>query len=130
MKQSFGKAEKLKSKKQIEQLFRKGSQAFNYPFKLIWFYTGPSNEVRSKLLIGASRKNLKKATDRNKMKRRMREAYRRNKTRLLDSLSANDSYCNIGIIHVGKEISTFKETEKKIIDLLDRLILDNEKSSG
>ncbi|MDZ7741985.1 MAG: ribonuclease P protein component [Bacteroidota bacterium] len=130
MKLSFNKAEKLKSKKQIEQLFQKGSQAFIYPFKIIWLFPGQSSEVRAKVLVGASRKSLKKATDRNKMKRRMREAYRRNKTALLESLTRTNSYCNIGIIHVGKEISAFKETEKRIIELLNRLIQDNEKSSG
>ncbi len=130
MKQSFKKAEKLKSKKQIEQLFLKGNQAFLYPFKILWLFSKHTSEERSKILVGASRKSLKKATDRNKMKRRIREAYRKNKTALIESLKRSGNHCNIGIIHVGKEISAFKETEKKIIELLDRLIQDNEKSSG
>ncbi|MCF8227744.1 MAG: ribonuclease P protein component [Bacteroidales bacterium] len=130
MKQSFNKDEKLKSKKQIEFLFQRGKSSVIYPLKIIWYFTEEPLQARAKVLIGASRRGLKKATDRNKTKRRIREAYRRNKNNMIESLEKTDQYCALGILYLGKEMSSFKEMEKKIIDLMHRLIEDNEKNSG
>lgn len=49
---------------------------------------------------------------------------------MIESLEKTDQYCALGILYLGKEMSSFKEMEKKIIDLMHRLIEDNEKNSG
>ena len=81
----FGRRQKLKSRKQIQELFDGGNSFFAHPVKLIWMVGEPSTgPVASKLLTGVSvsKRNFKKATDRNRVKRLLRESYRLNKQAL------------------------------------------------
>lgn len=124
--QTFKKPERLRSKKLIDRLFNQGSTYFSYPFKILWIYTDSNSKYPVQVLIGSSRRTLRRAVDRNKMKRRIREAYRKNKNILFDSLNRTNRHCALAIIHTGKEITKYKETERKIIAVLERLIEDNE----
>ena len=111
----FPKREKLTSKKTIEELFKKGSSAHSYPFLLK--YTENSEGACHQVLISVSKRNFKRAVDRNLLKRRIREAYRLNKYRIADS----ELFLNIAIIYIGKEIRNFQEIESKLIKLIKRL---------
>jgi ribonuclease P protein component len=104
VRQTFKKTERLKSKKTIERLFNQGRKDLIYPFKVLWLYSDKPATHPAQVLIAASSKTVKKATDRNKVKRRMREAYRRNKDLIYTSLSGTENTCAIAIIYIGKEI--------------------------
>jgi ribonuclease P protein component len=77
------------------------------------------SSVPNQVLVSASKKNFKRAVDRNQLKRRMREAYRLNKHVLEDSLK--EFYLVIGYIYVGKEIASYQEIEEKLKQSLLRL---------
>src|SRR5690606_34395065 len=80
---SFSKAERLCSKKLITQLFSKGS-AFNlYPLRFVILKAEAPGTGFPQVLISVSKKYFKRAHDRNRLKRQIREAYRLNKTKLL-----------------------------------------------
>ncbi|MBL0182209.1 MAG: ribonuclease P protein component [Chitinophagaceae bacterium] len=81
----FGKTEKLKSRKTIEQLFAEGKSFSNFPFRVIWKFTQTADAA---LQAGftVSSKNFKNAVDRNRIKRLMREAYRLQKNAPLSAL--------------------------------------------
>ena len=72
-------AERLKGEKNIQNLFRKGSQTFVFPLKAVYFLQTADQEGDASLQLGVSvsKRQLKRAVDRNKMKRRMREAIRK-----------------------------------------------------
>jgi ribonuclease P protein component len=75
LKNTFHKNERLSSKKQIDYLFEKGSGKSKAPIKVM--YLAEAGEVRDiKAMFVVPKKKFKRAHDRNKLRRRMKEAYR------------------------------------------------------
>jgi ribonuclease P protein component len=73
---TFRKEERLSKEKQIQELFDKGSSFYLFPFKVLFLpQADPASPVHQ-VLISVSKRNFKRAVDRNLIKRRMREAYR------------------------------------------------------
>ncbi len=115
IKYTFPKSERLSGKKSIEELFAKGSSFFIHPIVLKYqLVEGASH----KILIAVSKKALKKAVDRNLVKRRIREAYRLNKHQLS---AKNNSFYNLAFIYTDQNILAYKEIENKLCKLLQRL---------
>ena len=111
----FTKAERLSSKKKIEELFAKGSSIYLYPFRLV--YVSHTEPTPHQLLISVSKRNFKKAVTRNRIKRLIREAYRTNK----QLLGTSENKYRLGLIYTAKEIPEFKHLNQKLIEILSRL---------
>ena len=112
---TFKKSERLHKKKQIKELFDKGSSFYLYPFKVLHL-ANPEQLDYHQILITVSKRNFKKAVDRNLLKRRIREAYRLNK----HNIHTNQNLL-IAYIYTSKEILTFAEIQKKLILAIERL---------
>lgn len=126
--QTFTKTEKLCNKKLIDKLFSKGGSFFNFPFKVVYCkvadtdkFTGP---YPAKALITIPKRNFKKAVDRNRIKRLLRESYRKNKSILYEELDSQALKITVAFIFTSKKSPSFDEIEKKIIQAIHRLILD------
>ena len=130
MKQTFTKSERLHSRKLIDELFKNGKSFYSYPFKVILLEIGKTNQYPIQLLISVSKRNFKKAVDRNKIKRLVRESYRKNKSALYKALSNSEYQLLIGLVYTGKTIMTYTEIERKIILILHRLIEQDEQAAG
>ena len=116
----FRKADKLKSRKTIDALFSKGNSFSNFPFKVIWL---PENKHADlQVAIGVSSRNFKKATDRNRIKRLIREAYRLQKEPLKNHLQQKERKLSVFILYVGKEIPEYNVVFEKTGTILTRLI--------
>ena len=72
----FPKEEKLISRKQIRYLFSEGKRFYKHPINIIYCNSEVKLERGVQILIGASKKRFKKASQRNRIKRLLREAYR------------------------------------------------------
>lgn len=119
-KYSFKKQERLKSRKLIRELFEKGSSFFIFPFKVIYLTGYLKDDSPHQTLVSIPRRNFRRAVDRNKLKRRVREAYRLNK----NILYKTDEVCPpliIAFIFVGKELMDFYKLESKLKICLERL---------
>ncbi|MGD1840798.1 MAG: ribonuclease P protein component [Thermonemataceae bacterium] len=78
--QKLPKSEILHSKKDIQELFSKDSSSFYlYPFKLIFRGKGLPPLSYPQVLFSVPKKFQRKAVDRNLLRRRLKEIYRRNK---------------------------------------------------
>lgn len=70
------KAERIKSLKTIDELFKNGSSFFLAPFKVL--YSLNTSPVSNAAFM-VSKRNFKNATDRNRIKRLVRESWRINR---------------------------------------------------
>jgi ribonuclease P protein component len=128
---TFKKTEHLCNKKLISDAYSKGKQFFYYPFKVIWLDSisfMKDNPVQ--ILISVPKKNISLAVTRNKIKRLIREAFRLNKKNYYEYLT-NASKSNLLVLHyTEKKIIPYKEIEAKIVLILQRMQLENEKTNS
>lgn len=111
----FPKGEKLVSKKGIEELFKSGSSFYLRP--LLVKYKVADDDT-NKAMFSVSKRNFKRAVDRNLLKRRMREVYRLNK-HLLSSDS--NTFYHMAFVYVDKSIVPYDQIEPKLKKLIKRL---------
>lgn len=117
--QKFPKQERLSSQKIIEELFTKGSSNYLYPFRIMMLGRNDESKCFPQVLITIPKKNFKKAVDRNRIRRQIREAYRKNKPGIFSEKNViKPSY--MAIIYSAKEKIEYKELEKKLILVLLR----------
>jgi len=86
MKYSYKKTEKLKSEKLITELFTSGNSVSAYPLRLVFLESSFLEDVKIKTGVSVPKKNFKKAVDRIRIKRLIREAYRLNKLDAFNNL--------------------------------------------
>ena len=79
MNQNYPTIEKLKSKKLLDALFSSGKKINGFPIKLVYKPLDFEDDCLIKVGVSVPKRNFKKAVDRNRIKRLMREAYRLNK---------------------------------------------------
>lgn len=116
----FPKSEKLHSKKLIDELFNKGSSFVMYPLKVISLPKSSQELENHQVLVAVPKKNFKRAVDRNKLKRRIKEAYRLHK-QVLDQLYPH-KFLLIGYIYIGKDFADYSTIEDKLKHSLSRLV--------
>ena len=119
---TFPKEEHLCRKKLIDELFGKQGSSFGvYPLRIVWVASPAPTAAAPQVLISVSKRTFKRAVDRNRLKRLIREAYRLNKYRLLEQPSGHQ-VALLGIIFTGKEKSPLALVEKRLISALNRLL--------
>jgi len=111
------KSERLHADKLIKELFNEGSSFFLYPFKVLFFVKKERGDGTAQVLFSVSKKKIKKATERNLVRRRIKEVYRLNKSLL--NLASKD--VSIGLIYVSSDLMEFANLESKIIPILKKL---------
>jgi ribonuclease P protein component len=118
---TLGKQERLKSRKLLEQLFRDGSTLFIYPMKTYYSAKNLPAGITLQAGFGVSSRVFKKAVDRNRIKRLMREAYRLQKNNLQHSLTISGKQLAIFFLYTGKELPDFNLIKEKMSLLLQNL---------
>lgn len=126
--QKFKKEERLSEKKIINELFERGCGFYITPFKVLWMETNFESRFPAKIMITVSNRNFPKAVDRNRIKRKTREAYRKNKSILYEKIEDSAKKIAFILVYTGKTIISYKEVEDKIILILQRLATENEET--
>ena len=117
MNYTFNKKEKLKSQKLIEQLFAQGQSVVAHPLRMVYIKADFDEAIKIKAGVSVSKRHFKKAVDRNRLKRLMREAYRLQKAAYIDNISGQYA---LMILYIGKEENDFKTIYSKMDVLLKK----------
>jgi len=128
MQNTFAKEERLCQDKLIEQLFREGEKISVPSLRLRWLVVSMKNPYPAQVLLSVPKNIFPKASDRNLLKRRMKESYRKNKQILYESLDQSDHQMIIAFTYSTDRILPMNEIQEKIILLLQRLKHENEKA--
>lgn len=121
MKQTFTKDERLHRKILIGKLFGEGSGFYVYPFRVTWLMTEFPEDSPAQILISVPRQHLRKAVSRNKVKRRIRESFRKNKEILYKELEERKVKMIFSVCYTTREILPSPKIQEKIIVILHRL---------
>lgn len=101
---TYGKKDKLKSKKLIEQLFSEGKAITAYPLRLVYLKTEFDDNSLLKTGVSVSKRLHKTAVARNRIKRLLREVYRLNKPLYFNNSSTSYAFM---ILYLSKDGTTF-----------------------
>ena len=125
MGQTFGRSERLKSRKLIDELFDSGTWVAGDSVKMVYkFMTLDVGSVAQAGVL-VPKGSMSKAVDRNKFKRYMREAYRRNKADLYQFLRVQNKQCALMFIYKGDDQMRGTAIEEEICRLLQRLMKEH-----
>jgi ribonuclease P protein component len=125
--QTFKKEERLCSKTTLKELVDNGKSITNNPLKLLWLKNTELNtSFPAQLAISVSKRHFKHAVARNKIKRRIREAYRKNKHIIYGPLDNKKEKIALLIIYLANKEFTYSEIEQKVILILQKFNKANE----
>lgn len=125
MKFTFRKDDKLKSKKLIEKLFLEGEHVKSFPLRMIYVKVEHEGTQSFQVGVSVSKRNFKRAVDRIRIKRLMREAYRLNKSVLENEIS--EKYVCM-FIYTGRDEWKYAELEAKMIKVMQKFVEKNKEN--
>jgi len=121
----FTKTEKLRSKKLIDLLFKEGKTIRKKSVKCLYLFPAEKIDSQLQILISVPKRLFKRATDRNLIKRRIREAYRLNKNSLVQMCREENKQLILAFLYQNTAVAEYKVIEidiKKIFaELTDKV---------
>lgn len=118
---TLGRQERLKSRKLLEQLFRQGQTIFVHPLKVYYRAADLPAGIRLQAGFGVSSRTFKKAVDRNRIKRLMRESYRLQKSGLQAVIENSNARLAVFFLYTARELPEFGLIKEKMETVLERL---------
>ncbi len=119
MKQTLGKQERLKSKTLIGKLYKEGNSVKKFPLRMVYIQAEHGSNYPAQVGVSVPKRNFKKAVSRNRLKRLLRETYRKQKQTVYESIEQPYVYM---ISYIGREEYSYSELEIKMKQLLDAFV--------
>ena len=116
------KAERLCGKA-ANGLFAGSKSGFAFPYRYI-YKTRPATEedkAQVSVLFVVPKRNIKRAVGLNLLKRRTREAYRLQKTKIVEKAAQKGLHIDIGLIYSTKEILDFSPIKDAVRGILEKI---------
>ena len=126
---TYKKTDKLKSRKQTQHLFSTGQAINVFPIRLIYtiepIEAATSNGSFTSLLqagVGAPSRTFRKAVQRNRVKRLLREAYRLEKPNFISQAALDNKRVNLFFLYTDASVLTQVEIQAKVKEALAILV--------
>ena len=128
MRQTLKKYERLHGKKTVDRLFLQGNSFFSYPF-IVYHQIVPTNGSFPicAALFSISKKKFPHAVQRNLLKRRMKEIFRKNKCLFYPIAVARQCNLHLAFVYVKNDLLDYATIEKKMTDAFKLLLAEMEK---
>ena len=127
-KEGFPKYERICKDNDIQTLFDKGVGVSVYPYRVIYlFHRDESRPVTVRLLVSVSKKRFHHAVKRNRVKRLMREAWRKNKAPLYEICERDNISVDVALVYTATVIHSYEEMLVKTQKAVNELIKNHEK---
>lgn len=118
---TLSKSERLDKKKVIDKMFSGGARSFSvFPLRVVYL---PAEELEAPvaILVSVSKRRFKRAVKRNRVKRQIREAYRKNKHKLLQALDGKERKLAVAFIYLSDRLTDSAEIEERMKIALARI---------
>ena len=124
-KEGLPKYERICKENDIQALFDKGVGMSVYPYRVIFlFHHDESRPVTVRLLVSVSKKRFHHAVKRNRVKRLMREAWRKNKAPLYEICERDNISVDVALVYTATVIHSYEEmlakTRKAVQEIVNR----------
>ena len=124
-KEGFPKYERICKENDIAALFDKGKGVSVYPYRMIYlFHQDENRPATCRVLISVAKKRFHHAFKRNRVKRLIRESWRKNKAPLLEICEKDNISVDVALVYTATVIhsydETFDKTKKAIHELVKR----------
>ena len=119
---SLGKDERLSRELLLTKLCNEGRSVSQNGFTLVYLRTELPVIYPAQAAFSVPKRHFKKATDRNTIKRQLREVYRHHKLPLYQKLVDLQYQLALMLIYKGKGIPDHALAEQQITELLSKLI--------
>lgn len=120
---SFPKEDKLKSRKMISYIFSDGFAVKSFPLRIQFVFHDLENFPPCQMGVSVPKRNFKKAVDRNRIKRQIREAYRLNRSSFIQRLVENQKCIALMVVFSGRDAIEYSKIESCLTKALDKIII-------
>lgn len=120
---TLSKEERICSKKLINELFTgNGRSMTTFPLRVVFMKrTIVDDQPRAAMLVSVPKRYFKHAVDRNRVKRQVREAFRRNKSIITQNLTDDHEAVAMAFVWLTDEKFPSSEVENRMVRLLTRI---------
>ena len=119
---TFKKSERLCSRLLMDRLFQGDNKSVSaYPLRAVFLPVSTDEQRGVSVIISVPKKRFHDAVDRNRVKRQIREAYRKQKHALIEKMDEREQGLLIAFIYVSAQIESTAYIEKRLARLLDKI---------
>lgn len=119
---SFPKSQRLKSRKHIAALFKEGKSIKVYPFRLLWSEVDSLSTEQIQYTVSVPKRQFKRAVDRNRIKRVIKEAIRLEKFQILNCNIPTGKKVIFMVVFIGSKSPAGPKLKPLIQSLINQLI--------
>ena len=120
---TLSKEDRICSKELINELFTGNGRSMTaFPLRVVFMKrTIVDDQPRAAMLVSVPKRYFKHAVDRNRVKRQVREAFRRNKSIITQNLTDDHEAVAMAFVWLTDEKFPSSEVENRMVRLLTRI---------
>lgn len=106
----------------IGRLFSDGQRVFSAPLRLVWLRVPERGKSPVQVLFGVPATRFRRAVDRNRIRRQMREVWRLQKAVLYSCLNDQTDGLSVALLFTGTRIPDYAGLQRSMVVVLQKLI--------